>query len=260
MERFPSALLSRSHGEGPSGQTVELNRGVATEKLWAMLPEFRLQAEQIDAQRLVTVNRQDPAHVAFDLIRTKVLQILRQENWTSIAITSPGRDCGKSIVAANLAFSLAHQQDCRTLLVDVDLKEPAIGKLLGIRTPASLSMFLNGDIELNDVFCRYGENLAVATNRHSVTYSAELLQSPGPVGALKAMCRLMSPDVVIYDLPSMKASDDVTAFLPNADCAILVVCAEETTFEELDTCERELSERTNLLGVVLNRCRSDALA
>lgn len=65
----------------------------------------------------------------------------------------------------------------------------------------------------------------------------------------------LAPDVVIFDLPPMLANDDVAAFLPNVDCAILVVAAEQTTRAEVDLCERELSQKTNLLGVVLNKCR-----
>ena len=41
----------------------------------------------------------------------------------------------------------------------------------------------------------------------------------------------------------------------NVDCAILVLEAEETTAEQANACEIELSEATPLLGVVLNKCR-----
>ena len=53
----------------------------------------------------------------------------------------------------------------------------------------------------------------------------------------------------------MLSSDDVMAFVPNVDCAILVVAAESTTLREADICERDLAEKTNVLGVVLNKCR-----
>ena len=61
--------------------------------------------------------------------------------------------------------------------------------------------------------------------------------------------------MVVFDLPPMLASDDVMAFVPNVDCAILVVAAESTTPREADVCERDLSEKTNVVGVVLNKCR-----
>lgn len=262
MEPYPMPLQAAAQfrAEHAANQTIELRGKLERESVWAGLPEIRLQSDLIEANRLVTVNRLDPAYAAFDLVRTKVLQILREKDWTSVAITSPGDECGKSLVAANLAFSLAHQQDCRTLLVDLDLKEPAIARLLGIKDPPVLHAFLRGELPVGDVFRRHGENLALAANRRSVTYSSELLQSIDAGKALKAMRQTLAPDVILYDMPSMLSSDDVVAFLPNVDCAILVVAAEQTTFEELDVCERELSERTNLLGVVVNCCRPDTLS
>ena len=53
----------------------------------------------------------------------------------------------------------------------------------------------------------------------------------------------------------MLVSDDNIGFLPNTDCAILVNAAESTTMQQLDNCEKELAELTNVLGVVLNKCR-----
>ena len=51
------------------------------------------------------------------------------------------------------------------------------------------------------------------------------------------------------------AFDDVLAFLPNVDCALLVLAAEESPVAEADICEYELAQRTNVLGTVLNKCR-----
>jgi len=260
MEQFSLSLqAAQFRSDHPANQTIELRSRPDPETVWAALQEVRLPSDLVDKGRLVTIKRLDSAHAVFDLIRTKMLQILRENHWTSVAITSPGPGCGKSLLAANLAFSLAHQQDCRTVLVDLDLREPALAKLLGIKTPSSLHSFLRGGLGVGDVFRRYGENLALAANRRGVTYSAELLQSPDAAKSLETMRQSLAPDVVLYDMPSMLSSDDVVAFLPNVDCAILVVAAENTTFEELDVCERELSERTNLLGVVMNNCRPDVL-
>jgi hypothetical protein len=52
----------------------------------------------------------------------------------------------------------------------------------------------------------------------------------------------------------MLATDDVIAFLPNIDAMLLVAAAGTTIMKDIDDCERELSERTNVMGVVLNKC------
>lgn len=228
---------------------------LGVEIAWGNLPTLDPTPDTIIRNRIVTMDRSDPAHAPFDMMRTRVLQNLRQNNWTSIAITSPTASCGKSLVALNLAFSLAHQQDCRTLLVDLNLKQPRIGEMLGVKAAASMEDFLKGDAAVHDIFLRYGDNLAVGINHQSVEFSAELLQSAEATAVLEDLQQRMGPDVILFDMPPMLSSDDVTAFLPNVDCAILVVAAEHSTFEEVDNCERYLSERTNMLGVVLNKCR-----
>ncbi|TWG96736.1 Mrp family chromosome partitioning ATPase [Mesorhizobium sp. J18] len=223
--------------------------------LWSRLPGRRADPVLAGRKRVVTVGRSDPSHTAFDILRTKVLQALRQNKWTSIAITSPTPGCGKTIVGLNLAFSLEHQKDCRTVLVDLDLRRPQVAKTLNMSGPRPLESFLRGEKRIERAFERYGDNLAIAANDRPVRFAAELLQSPETVGILKDMARRLRPDVVIFDLPPMLANDDVMAFVPNVDCAILVVAAEATTMNEADLCERELSQKTNVLGIVLNKCR-----
>ncbi|WP_428425415.1 CpsD/CapB family tyrosine-protein kinase [Pararhizobium sp.] len=236
-------------------QAMQACTRLGFEIAWGNLAELDPAPDTIFRNRIVTIDRSDPAHAPFDMMRTRVLQSLRQNSWTSIAITSPTASCGKSLVALNLAFSLAHQQDCRTLLVDLNLKQPQIGEMLGARAPASMEDFLKGDAPIHDIFLRYGDNLAVGTNHQPVQFSAELLQSLEAAKVLQDLRMRMGPDVILYDLPPMLSSDDVTAFLPNVDCAILVAAAEQSTFADVDRCERYLSERTNMLGVVLNKCR-----
>jgi Mrp family chromosome partitioning ATPase len=223
--------------------------------VWASLPEAKPDPRHATDGRLVTVARTDPAHVAFDILRTKVLHTMREHSWTSLMITSPTARCGKTVVGLNLAFSLANQKDCRTALLDLDLRRPQVAEVLGVRSPPSMEEFLKGNIGVDGVFSRYGENLAIAPNNRPVRMAAELLQSPEAARAVSSARQRLGADIVVFDLPPMLANDDVMGFLPNVDCAILVVAAEESTMSEIDLCERELSEKTNLLGTVLNKCR-----
>jgi len=201
------------------------------------------------------VKNLDEAHTAFDIMRTRVLQALHQNHWTSIAITSPTAGCGKTAVGLNLAFSMANRRDCRTVLVDLDLRRPRVGAALGTRNPSAVVDFLKGHKSLEETFFRYGDNLAIACNSQPERLAAELLQSPDTARALQSVKEKLAPDAMLFDLPPMLANDDVIAFLPNVDCAILVVEAEVSTAAEIDLCERELSQKTNVLGVVLNKCR-----
>ena len=55
-----------------------------------------------------------------------------QNNWAVVGVTSPTAECGKSVIAANLAFSAARQPDLDVLLADFDLRRPRIAQYLGV--------------------------------------------------------------------------------------------------------------------------------
>ena len=60
---------------------------------------------------------------------------------------------------------------------------------------------------------------------------------------------------MIFDMPPMLMSDDMMAFARHVDCVLLVAGAESTTVKEIDICEQDLASQTNVMGVVLNKCR-----
>lgn len=257
MEHTVVSTLSSLSSKDKDRRLVSHPEDVS-EMAWNELPRLKLDPIAIARNRIVTATRSHTAHVAFDMMRTRLLQSLRQNNWTSVAITSPTPGCGKTFTALNLAFSLANQQDCRTLLLDLDMKRPQVGKTLGVKNAGSMESFLRGEAEVRNLFMRHGDNLAIAANSTPAQFSAELLQSATSASALEDMRHKMNPDIILYDLPPMLSTDDALAFLPNVDCVILVAAAEHTTLSEVDVCEQSLAEKSNVLGVVLNKCQFSA--
>lgn len=226
-----------------------------SDAVWASLPTRSFDARRLAKNRIVTASRSNPSFVAFDMLRTALLHTLRQNKWSSVAITSPTLGCGKTVLSLNLAFSFAAQKECRTALVDLDLRRPRLAELLGMTAAPSMEGFLRGNLRFDEVLFRHGDNIAIAANNRPVHFAAELLQSTTAAKVLKQMRQALAPDVTIFDLPPLLANDDVLSFLPNVDCVVLVVAAEKTTVRETDYCERLLAERTNVAGVVLNKCR-----
>jgi protein-tyrosine kinase len=225
---------------------------------WGELPAFEPDPGRMRRERIVSFARTDPIHLTFDMLRTKILRQMRENGWTSLAITSPTTACGKTVVALNLAFSFAQQKDRRTVLMDLDLRRPAVGRALGLQevAPQSLERFLQGEADsLGAAFVRCGEGLAIAPAATSARNPAELLSHPAARAELERMKAALRPEAILYDLPPILICDDVLAFLPNVDCVLIVAGAEISTLDEIDRCERELSEQTNVLGVILNKCR-----
>ena len=118
-----------------------------------------------------------------------------------------------------------------------------------------MAAVLQGDRDLAANFVRFGDNLAIGTNATSLRGSSEMLQNAATATAIADLRAQFQPDVILFDLPPMLVSDDVLAFIPNLDCVLLVAAAERSRIDEIDKCEQDLAEHTNVLGVVLNKCR-----
>lgn len=226
----------------------------AGSQAWSKLGAFKPRLDLMANNRIVTFDQKDKAHVPFDMMRTQVLSACRKNNWKVVGITSPTPACGKTVTSINLAFSFARQKDTQTVLMDVDLRKPMVAENLGISTTHSMGRFLSGNEAVEDHFLSYGETLAIGTNNRRSLHSAEILQDSKASEAMEYLHKTLRPDIVIVDMPPMLATDDVIAFLPNVDAMLLVAAAGTTIMKDIDDCERELSERTNVMGVVLNKC------
>ncbi|MFO6465298.1 CpsD/CapB family tyrosine-protein kinase [Jannaschia sp. KMU-145] len=220
---------------------------------WEMLPRLDADPDHLAKGRIVTV--EDTAKSApFDVLRTRLVQQALANDWRRIAITSPGPGCGKSTVTMNLAFSLARQPDLRTIVVDLDLRRPVMAKMLGVSRGQNVATAIRGLTPAADQMVRVGENLAFATTAEPVRDPSTLMQGRVMTAFLDQLTEQFAPDLVLIDLPPVMVSDDAIAFLPHADAAMMIAAAEDSTLGQVDAAERELASRTNVLGVVLNKC------
>ena len=227
-------------------------------RVWESLSPVQLSGQTLIGNGLFPMPCNQPAGLAIDQLRSKILHGLAQQGWKRIAVTSPTHGCGKSFVAANLALSLARRPTSRTALIDLDLRRPHLANLLGLQDAPDLTEFLTGEQPLESIFRRYGRTLALGLNSTPVEMAAELLHSPDSALALSAMVEQLDPEVVIYDMPPALGTDDLLAIAPSVDAVLLVVDGTKTSPEDVRACERLFEGRLPLLGVVLNRAQNRA--
>ena len=260
MEKLEAALAkAREMRKAALGapETVRENvvqkdgRGAAS---WEGLREITLSPGTALRNRIVALSGGKDA-TPYDMLRSRTIRLMKEKGWSRLAITSPGAACGKTTIAINLALSLSRQKDLKVMLIDLDLRRPALHKALGQNPSASFHGVLDGKVSFDDLAVRFGPNLIVGMNATACRHPAELLQSAGTREKLDEIERRWQPDIMIFDMSPMLASDDNVGFLGNVDCALLVAAAESTTLPNIDICEKELAQLTNVLGVVLNKCR-----
>jgi len=230
-----------------------LRRTAGSEEAWASLPALRLNLAHLRRRRIVTLEQRDEAHMAYDMLRTRILHRFRKDGRRSLAMTSPAPGCGKTLTCLNLAFSFARQSNCRTLVLDLDLRRPRLATMLGVKPETCVSELLRGRIPAASALLRAGDRLAFGFAKGPVRYSSELLHDERTADSLAAMTAAFAPDVILYDLPPLLASDDAAAFLTRVDGALLVAAAGKTTLDDIDVCGNQIAALTEDLGVILNK-------
>lgn len=221
--------------------------------LWASISSLSIDQTAMDRGRVVSFAGQHPARVSFDILRTRVTKLLRENSWSRIAVTSSAKGAGKTFISLNLALSLARNRDHRVMLFDLDLRAPGLSKLLHMREALHLDKLLSGEVEPETYLRRIEDNLLVCLNSRKIPNSAELIQSEGAKEVLDRTIRTFQPTIVIFDLPPLMASDDAIGVLDHVDGALLIAAAGETRTKEIAESEQLILEHTNLLGVILNK-------
>lgn len=170
----------------------------------------------------------------------------------AIAISSARPGEGKSIVAANLAL-LEAQAGKRVLLIDADVREPRLHKLLGVRNNQGLSAYLARTQHGNQPKFQEGPlGVTVLTAGWVLTHLPDLLGSPRMVNLIADLRAQF--DTIILDTAPILAAADTLALQQAIDGTVIVMDARRTgtrTLERTLVALRQVSGRA--LGVVLTK-------
>lgn len=237
-----------------SAHPVENGAPISLDALWAEIPSFEPDRRTLDRNLLVSLTA-DQKSTPFDILRTKAQLLMQKNGWTRLGITSATPSCGKTTLACNLALGFSRQSELRVILVEFDLRRPSMARMLATMPTHDLTEMLSGDVPFADQALRVGENVAISMARKPSSDPTSVLLRRQTHATLAEIEETYAPDLMIFDLPPILVGDDTRAFLKDVDCSILVAKAETTTVPQIDSCEREIAEHCNVLGVVLNQCR-----
>jgi capsular exopolysaccharide synthesis family protein len=91
---------------------------------------------------LVLDNNHVEARESFSILRSRLLNVHKKLGTRSVLITSPEAGDGKTLVATNIALSLAQLGSKRILLVDGDLRVAATTKIFDLKQLPGVADFL----------------------------------------------------------------------------------------------------------------------
>jgi protein-tyrosine kinase len=211
--------------------------------------------ETLRNKRVVTGFEPNAFTDAYKILRTQVLQRLNENGWNVLAITSPGKNEGKTLTALNLAASLAMEVDYTVLLVDANLRHPSLHAHLGIPGEPGLSDYLLDETPLNQLLVHPTsiDHLTVLPGGRALhKNSAEMLNSPKMSRLVEEMKNRYTSRIVVFDLPPVLSAADAMAFAPYVDATLLVIEEGKTKRKEVSHA-LDLLSSTNVLGTVLNK-------
>lgn len=259
MERIKQAVIkARSQQPNEASRYVRQNAAPVSDDINAKLEYsqtrvIKLQPHLLEKNRIFAIHRNDPTSVAFDLLRTQILQKMEENNWRTIAITSPTPAVGKTVIAINLAISIVQQANKTAMLVDFDLRHPRIGQYLGIPMEKSLNDLLEGDANLAEILVNPNiPRLVILPTKDAVSNPSETLSSTKISNLVNEIRDRYESRIIIFDLPSLLHSDDALAICPKIDCILMVVANGMSTKREIEDSLRHLS-KANLIGTVFNK-------
>jgi succinoglycan biosynthesis transport protein ExoP len=189
---------------------------------------------------------------AFRALRTSLLLSSPGAPPQVILVTSAMMQEGKSFTSMNLAVVLA-QTGHKVLLVDSDMRRPAVNKYLGIPTNRGLSACLAGTEDSAAMIVKIDEipGLHVLPAGHMPPYPSEMLASE----ALPQLVQRWREEFryVVIDTPPVLAVTDAVVTARVADVVVLVVRSEKTGRQSLLR-TRDLLKKVhaNIAGVVVN--------
>jgi protein-tyrosine kinase len=193
------------------------------------------------------------AVAAYRMLRTRLLHRARAKDWRVIAVTSAGPNDGKTLTVVNLALSMAREKSREIVLLDLDMRNPSVCRVLGVHPPHELRDYLERGEHLRQLFFSVGsDNLLIAGSTRPTHHASELLASTRFEELLGTLRQGAVDPLVLIDLPPVLLTDDALVIAPKVD-AILLVASEGVTGRAGFVKAMDVLSEFPIAGVCLNR-------
>lgn len=207
--------------------------------------------------RVVCVTDKDSlAAEKFRFLAVRLRQLRQSRELKKVMVTSSVPQEGKSMVAANLACTLARRARQRTLLLDGDLRRPSISNVFGLGKLPGICEWLQGDSGPAECIHRHEEaGLWILPAGSTPRNPLELMQS----GRLSRIMDQLTAwfDWVVVDTPPVLPLADTSVWMRVVD-GVLLVARQGTSEKRQLQRGLEAIDRSKLIGALLNCSSSSA--
>jgi polysaccharide biosynthesis transport protein len=168
-----------------------------------------------------------------------------------LLVTSSQAGEGKTTTAINIAITLAQTGD-KVILLDCDMRNPRVHRVIGLENTAGMSTFLSGNSDLSSLIQQSEiPNLFAVSAGRVPPNPAELLGSARMKQGLTLLDEYF--DHIVIDSPPVLSVTDARIIGSLVDGVVLVVKGGETPKEAVQRTKRLLQEvHAHILGTLLN--------
>jgi non-specific protein-tyrosine kinase len=259
IEQQPAPVDSRPIEEAPTVRPMDQEKMGYVSPSYTISRSVTLNPQVLAANRCVGYQQDSREMEFYKVLRTKILQRTNGGGGNTVMVTSALPGEGKTLTAINLAFTFAKEFKQTALLVDCDLRQQQIHKVLGFPSEKGVVDYLLNDCPIQELFVWPGvEKLTVISGGKTVKESSELLGSPGMKNLVTDMKNRYPDRYVFFDVPPLLTSADSLAFAPFVDYILVMVQVGQTSLQDVNKALRLLPAE-KVLGLVMNR-QKNALA
>jgi polysaccharide biosynthesis transport protein len=216
------------------------------------------------AGRVVSLeDPESPVTEAYRALATKLPVLAKRHDSRVVMVLSPSAGEGKSLVAANLAVTLA-EEGRTVLLISADTRKPRIHQLFGLNDEVGLLNVLADDVPINEAWqpvslrhpwdpaSEEPARLYVLPSGHAISQSVRALGADAVANLLKVQREQF--DFVLLDAPPALLVADALAIATAVDGILVVADARTTKPEAIRRLLEQLEHvGAHVLGGVLNR-------
>jgi capsular exopolysaccharide synthesis family protein len=209
------------------------------------------------ASHLVSVlDSESPAGEAFHLLGVRLRHMRRQRPLKKVLITSSIPQEGKSLVAANLACTLALRTQQKVLLLEGDVRRPTQSKIFGLPYKPGICEWLKGERSLvKSMYKLDRPGVWILPAGQATGESLDLLQSGRAIPMMEQLTDWF--DWVVIDSPPILPLADTSVWINMADGILLVARQGITQKRQLKRGLEALGNQ-KMIGAVLNGARTIA--
>lgn len=231
--RRDSALVKRSAAQPSREATIDPNR--------------------VDPHLVAFYNFDRQASEQYNKLSLTLISRAAERGIKRVLIASPDSGDGRTTVTLNLACALARARQ-RVLVVDCNLTEPAVDRMLGIDSDIGIVEAFTQQMTPGMAAVRvlpYGFN--ILPTRRKIENPVEILAAPGFWKMLKAFDS--DHDFILFDSPPLLSMGDSSLLVRFTDATLMVLRAGATSSAQMAKAITPFTQE-EILGVVMNRVKN----